>query len=835
MVSLKKNYQVPAEDNCQSPVLDSHQDSTSAPPQSDDKSLAAEIYLKDLKSRLTFIHDKNDQVSLLKKIASLAIKLNLPDDASFHLREILKYDRFHVEALQLLSELRISQKDWEGAWNIYNYLHKTLLPIGKWKPTTNSYNQWIIISKQLFKSKLVKKDWQEAIVLINHLLKIHKSFEKKDKSPFLHDINIDNLQFDIGELYYARGVCDYHLGKKESASYFFNKIPQDSPFYSSKEVYLIEIFQKINKSEQKLEKIKREISLATSQSEKQLLWLEIAELYLNELKQPHECVFYLEKLSFGQHFDNPTLLRCKNLTIQLLSGDISHLSDYFKLMNLFINFAEKQIDSQKGGKYQSYLAMVSFLTSKSYSSDIIAKYLLKALVENPYDKGILKKLKELTGTTAAITNPSNKLSANDVYTLIQQQVSVCLKNIWEVSPKPGIKLILEWCSFTGRVQAEQVLCLIKSVNKYNLPINLLIQLLPKLGPYYHLPKIDELYLYIIRQVPTEYKVFRDLAEIYKIHGKNEKAALSYQALSFFKPLLIEEKICIETHLKRDLTHIVSNSNSSSNFNSSSSSGFESSGLEKVNEMKSLSLKLSETYFAYIYSCLKEEYRPNTKIRSKNTGVKRLNSSYTKKLKKIICKRDDQCQFFLVFDSIHNISGTFYNGITEVFISEAYWSNLSEGKKVFVIANECLKARLNYYFWDTLSDEDIVGIYSALYSAITNQSCEGNFKTEYQQLKKSIPPFQKTIGKNILSQYNYYKNDVVSELRLMDIKKSILLCSDELGFRHCGNIKDAFTCIMMIEPGGILNNKEFQYVHSEAPDRVIRTGHLISSYIKQFNV
>jgi len=70
---------------------------------------------------------------------------------------------------------------------------------------------------------------------------------------------------------------------------------------------------------------------------------------------------------------------------------------------------------------------------------------------------------------------------------------------------------------------------------------------------------------------------------------------------------------------------------------------------------------------------------------------------------------------------------------------------------------------------------------------------------------------------------------------MDIKKSILLCSDELGFRHCGNIKDAFTCIMMIEPGGILNNKEFQYVHSEAPDRVIRTGHLISSYIKQFNV
>ena len=157
LVSLNKNCQVPVEDDYQNSVMDSHRDSTAKPLDLDDKSLAAEIYLKDLKSRLILIPDKKDQVSLLNKIASLAIKLNLPDEASFHLREILKYDRFNVEALQLLSELRISQKDWEGAWNIYNYLHKTLLPIGKWKPTNNSYNQWIIISKQLFKSKLAKK------------------------------------------------------------------------------------------------------------------------------------------------------------------------------------------------------------------------------------------------------------------------------------------------------------------------------------------------------------------------------------------------------------------------------------------------------------------------------------------------------------------------------------------------------------------------------------------------------------------------------------------------------------------------------------------------------
>ncbi len=774
-----------------------------------------------LKSKLTRVNQKEERIELLLTISDLAKRLYFHKEALYYLTEIIKIDRLNAPALEKKLDLFIFLKEWNQAFNVFRFIQNVLIPIGRWQITESFYNKWFIIGNFLFKEQLNNGEWKKASEYITLLLNIFDRLKTQHERHDIKHIDLSKIELDLGELYFNLGVCEYHLGQHERANYFFQKIPNDSPFNSSKEVYLVEIFRKPHKWHRIITQLKHNLTMASSQKVRTQIWCKIADIYASHLNLPKEASLYLEKLLSASNIPPETLKQARELSIKILSSPSvgTDLADFF---TLYIDHEENNLLSKgKEERYKNYIKMAHLAKSRFSDPVLATKFFLKALNEEPSDIQILSEI-HIIVTGCHFSNLNNQETQMNE-TTIHNMTRTTIRKIQQKESYHGFMLYLEWIKLNQyHLQREHINTIRELQKATKLDKELSQKILDVIQNNHHLPGVSEIYPSIIEVMPTRTASYRELAEIYKLKHDNTRAAYCYHALSLFTELEASEVLFTKQYFKTPFGREKSHSPTLLR------------NQIKINLARNPFIKFMDNHFAIIERTFSSK---NTFPNLMNTNTTRaiqfstpIESSFIKLLNNQSFRSDDRCKFFLKPNQIDNIRGINLNNSTEIYIWQPFWQNLSEKQQEYLILREIIKVRFHYYFIDNLTPKVAESMLAILSAIRLDTMYDGDFKREYEALAHHI-----NANERIVTPSNEDPDESFSQAHahnLKEILNIIDMIADRIAFIYVQSFETAISYIAGIHADFYQDGNQFKPTLFDNPDYRRRIGNIIKMYVSK---
>lgn len=814
-----------------------------APPVQDQTS--AEVYLDQLQASLSLITEKKDRIKVLEKIADLSLRLDRIDESLNTYLTIVKLDRLNLAAFEGILNIRISQKAWEKAFNIFRHIDHVFIPIGKKKADTQFYNQWIITGTQIYKSFIAEERWIQAESIIQPLLNLYEKLKDQNARHQLQAPSLKQVEFNLGELYYAMGICEYKLGNPERANFFFQKVPADSPHAHLKEVYLVKIFKQSNKWDRLLTTLKRSLLTATTHDEKIKTWLEIARINTIHQKNPSDSFLYLHKLSLNPNLGLEILQQCRQLTNTILFEGIPSITIYNKLLDLYTHFECEVLKiSNDNERFSGYLALAQKLTSKNFNPIKIIEFYLIALAIDP------KKI-EILHTIFRLANPPSYLPTStklnhETQKAIFGKVKQVLIEIQLTNLDACLALTVEWFELNKtKLHNEHLSFLANIVGRILTPETLQSRILELVNPYHHLASTEKILFNLIKQNPATPHIYRILIENDQAKFRFEDAAKKSSVLKLFDTLSLKEEMLIKKFLhfktwQENETPVTCSPYTFQLFKFRSAQAPSPAPIdEKTKSLrtkielaiaKNPMIRIIDIFNSYLTKVFAAEYYVHNKRLENNSATKTLRTPASIKISNVIGGASANCNLFLTQHQLQNIVGSMVNDETRIFIWENFWNSLTDSQKTFLVVRENLKVRLKYYFWAAFPDELVQEIFIVLQAALKSTPYAGAFENEFRQLIKQIPEHQKSVGIRFFTRVYTPSTDMA--LSSLSIVQTIDLMADEIAFHYSKSFEDSIAYITNLEPAFFIKGHKIAPFILEEENRARRVGHLIATYLTQ---